>query len=84
MKGLFLGLERNEFLHERIGDVFEENQAQDDVFIFGGIHIAAQLIRGGPELILKAKAGPRGFRWRRHNYGSLNKSVGFCNTMPVL
>ena len=34
---------------ERVGDVFEEEQAEDDVLVFGGIDRAAQLVGGLPE-----------------------------------
>jgi hypothetical protein len=30
-----------------IGDVLEKNETEDDVFVFGGVHVAAQLVGGG-------------------------------------
>ena len=40
-----------------VGDVLEEDKAEDDVLIFRCIHIAAQLVRGKPELRFKANVG---------------------------
>jgi len=34
---------------EGIGDVFQENEAEHHVFVFGGVEVATQLIRRGPE-----------------------------------
>jgi len=34
---------------EGIGYVLEENQAEDQVLVFGGVHVGAQLVGGGPE-----------------------------------
>jgi len=34
---------------ESIGDIFDENQAKHDVLVFGGVHIGAQFIGGGPQ-----------------------------------
>ena len=42
---------------ERIGDILEEDQAEDDVFVLGRVHMAAQLARCGPECLLEAKLG---------------------------
>jgi hypothetical protein len=38
---------------EAVRDVFEEDQAQDDVLVFSRVHVAAQLIRSEPELLLE-------------------------------
>jgi hypothetical protein len=40
--------EMSVLLFKSIGDVLEENQTEDDVFVFGGIHVAAQLIGSRP------------------------------------
>ena len=48
---------------------FEEDQAEDDVLVFGRVHVAAQLVGGEPELLLKADVGggiARGFVRSRH------------------
>ena len=41
-------------LLEGVGDVLEEDQAEDDVLVLGRVHVAAQLVGGGPELLLEA------------------------------
>ena len=55
-----LGLLRNEprvlFL-ESVGDVLEEDEAEDDVFVLGGIHTATQRVGHAPELGLVADGG---------------------------
>jgi hypothetical protein len=35
---------------EGVGDVLEENQAEDDVFVLGRVHVVAQCIGHLPEL----------------------------------
>lgn len=50
-------LELGAVLFEGVGDVFEEDQAEDDVFVFRGVHVAAQAVGGGPELVLEAEVG---------------------------
>jgi len=51
---------------ERVGDVFQEDEAEDDVLVFRRVHVIAELIGGEPELGLKAEIGGgvfgRGFR----------------------
>ena len=37
---------------EGVGDIFEEDQAQDDMFIFGRVQVAAQLIGRSPQRLL--------------------------------
>ena len=37
-----LGLELGVLLLEGVGDVLEEDQAEDDVLVLGGVHVAAQ------------------------------------------
>ena len=34
---------------EGVGDVLEEDEAEDDVLVLGGIHVGAELVGGGPE-----------------------------------
>ena len=34
---------------ESIGNVFEEDEAQHDVLVFGGVHVGAQLVGGRPQ-----------------------------------
>lgn len=47
------GLQFIAALVERIADVFQENQPEDDVLVLGGIHARAQLVCGGPECLFK-------------------------------
>ena len=42
---------------ERVGDVLQKDQAEDDVLVFGGVHIGTQHVGGAPELALKADGG---------------------------
>ena len=44
-------------LVEGLGDVFEKNQAKDDVLVFRRVHVVAQLVGGEPELGFKAEVG---------------------------
>jgi len=46
---------------EGVGDVFEEDEAEDDVLVFRRVHVVAELIRSEPELLFKAKIRCRGF-----------------------
>jgi len=38
---------------EGIGDVLQEDQAEDDVLVLGGVHIASELVRRLPEDFLE-------------------------------
>jgi hypothetical protein len=40
---------------EGVGDVFEEDEAEDDVLVFRRVHVVAQLVGGEPELGLEAE-----------------------------
>ena len=42
---------------EGVGDVFEEDQAEDDVLVLRRVHVVAQLVRGEPELGFEAEIG---------------------------
>ncbi len=42
-------------LLEGVGDVLEEDQAEDDMLVLGGVHVVAQLVGGRPERGLEAK-----------------------------
>jgi hypothetical protein len=39
---------------EGVGDVFEEDEAEDDVLVFRRVHVVAELVGGEPELGLEA------------------------------
>ena len=44
-------------LLEGVGDVLEEDQAEDDVLVLGGVHVAAQRVGGVPEFAFKTEVG---------------------------
>ena len=54
-----LGVELGVLLLEGVGDVLEEDQAEDDVLVLGRVHVAAQRVGHLPELRLRSR------RWRR-------------------
>jgi hypothetical protein len=54
--------QRGVFLFECVGDVFQEDEAENDVLVFGRVHVAAQLIRSEPELRFEAEIGGGVFR----------------------
>ena len=56
----FLGFERGVLLLEGVGDVLEEDQAEDDVLVLGGVHVAAQGVGHLPELGFVADGGGGG------------------------
>ena len=64
-------LQRRVALLEGVGDVLEEDEAQDDVLVLGGVHVVAQRVGRGPELRFKAQWGGgcvvpvSGHRWFR-------------------
>jgi hypothetical protein len=41
---------------ERIGNIFQKDQAEHDMLVFRSIHVAAQLVRRCPELALKVES----------------------------
>lgn len=49
------GEQRGVVLLEAVGDVFKEDEAEDDVLVFGRVHVAAQLVGGEPELGFEAE-----------------------------
>ena len=48
-------------LLEGVGDVLEEDEAEDDVFVLGGVHAAPESVGHAPELGLVAGDGVAGF-----------------------
>jgi hypothetical protein len=42
---------------ERIGNIFEKNQAKNDVFVFPRVHVFAELIGSEPQLGLETETG---------------------------
>ncbi len=44
---------------EGIGDVLEENEAEDDVLVFRSVHVVAQFVGGQPQLGLEPEGGSR-------------------------
>ena len=55
--GVRLALEGGVALLEGVGNVFEEDEAEDDVLVVGGVHVAAKLVGGLPEGLLEAEVG---------------------------
>ena len=51
------GENRRMALLEGVGDVFQKDEAQDDVFVFGRVHAAAQGVCHAPKLSLIARGG---------------------------
>ena len=45
-------------LLERVGDVLQEDQPQDDVLVFRRVHVVAELVGGEPQLGLESEVGP--------------------------
>ena len=58
-------------LLEGVGDVLEEDEAEDDVLVLGRVHVGAELVGGLPELLLEAEvragAVPRLLLRSRHS-----------------
>ena len=52
-----VGLEPGVIFDESIGYILEEDEAEDDVLVFGGVHGAAEGVGRGPELGFEAKRG---------------------------
>jgi hypothetical protein len=46
--GVFLFLQLAVALFKGVRDVLEKDQPKDDVLVLGGVHVAAQLVCGGP------------------------------------
>ena len=69
-----LALQLGVLLLERVGDVLEEDQAEHDVLVLGGVHVVAQGVGGGPQLGLEAKI-------RR---GVVLLCPGSCHSSPFL
>ena len=45
----FFLLQRGVLFLEGVGDVFQEDEAEDDVFVFGGVEVAAEFVGSGPK-----------------------------------
>jgi hypothetical protein len=58
----FLGNEHGVQFLEGVGDVLEEDQAEDDVLVLGGVHAAAQRVGHLPEFGFVADVGGGGVR----------------------
>ena len=50
---------------EGVGDVFEEDEAEEDVLLFRRVHVVAELVGGEPELGFEPEGGGRVFGRRR-------------------
>ena len=51
----FAGVELGVLLLEGVGDVLEEDQAEDDVLVLGRVHVVAQRVGGGQSLASKPR-----------------------------
>jgi hypothetical protein len=67
---LLVALEPGVLLLERVGDVLEEDEAEDDVLLLARVHVRPEGVRGLPELLLetevRAGAVPRLLLRSRH------------------
>ena len=52
------GVELGVLLLEGVGDVLQEDQAEDDVLVLGRVHVVAELVGGQPEFALEAQIRP--------------------------
>ena len=53
-----LGHQRGVLFLKRVGNVFEEDQAENDVLVLGGVQVVAQLVGRLPQRLLKAERRP--------------------------
>ena len=53
----FFLLQLGVLFREGVGDVFQEDEAEDDVFVFGGVEVNAEFVGGGPQRRLEAESG---------------------------
>ena len=51
----------NVVLVKGVADVFQEDQAKDDVLVFRRVHVVSQLVSGEPKLGFKPQVGSGGF-----------------------
>ena len=54
------GFELGVLLLEGVGDVLQEDQAEHDVLVLGGVHVGAERVGGLPQLPLKSEIGSVG------------------------
>ena len=75
---LQLGLQGVASRFKGVGDVLEEEQAEDDVLVLRGVHRAAELVGGLPEGVreIQVSALARGLFLPRHAVGFLSWSIG--------
>jgi len=73
-----LGDELGVLLLEGVGDVLQEDQAEDDVLVLGGVHRAAQGVGHLPELGFVADGDGARVAWRllRHRSGDFSQNRG--------
>src|SRR4030067_2254830 len=57
---LFMGDQPGAMLLKGVRNVLQEDEAQDDVLVLGGVHVVAELVRRLPELGLEAEHGAVG------------------------
>jgi hypothetical protein len=54
-----LGLQLGVLGLEGVGDVFQEDEAEDDVLVLGSVHVVAQRVGCGPQLRFKPNGSTR-------------------------
>ncbi len=70
--GFGFGLQLLVAFGEGVGDVLEEDEAEDHVLVLGGVHVAAEAVGHGPELAFEVEGCSAGcggigpFRCARH------------------
>jgi hypothetical protein len=60
IRAFVIAFARDEFgavFLERVGNVFEKNQAEDDVLVFRRVHVVAEFVGGEPELGFESDVG---------------------------
>ncbi len=61
---------------EGIRDVFEEDEAQDDVLVFGRIKVPAELVGGSPQRLLESEIGAVAVAFGRPAFRHASESTG--------
>ena len=51
---------------ECVGDIFQKDQSENNVFVFRGVHVAAEFVGGLPEFRFETEVGAVGFQLVDH------------------
>ena len=84
---IFLAFSRDKLVvqfFEGVGDIFQEDQAEDDVLVFRRIHVVAELVCGEPKFGLKADGGRVVLFWSSHSDYEFLRSNHFIRTRDYL